>query len=1151
MLKIKSKAIKLFAGLMVALFVMTAAQSVLAETITLPSTGVKKTSSMTVIKNLQSFLNSTLGTSVTPLTVDGKWGAKTNAAIKAFQTANGLKADGSFGRLSSAKAAALMANGGVVVSTGNCDGRTTGFNQVTGVPCSGGTGGVVQTGPITAMLSQDNPAAGTIIAGQALADLMHVTFTGTGTVNSITLTRGGVSDSSALSNVYLYDGNTRLTDGYTFNNTGVMVMNNVNLMVNGSKTISIKADVAGPTNSAYSVSVTLSSITSGTSVSAANVKGNEMFVASGTGVLATVNLATTSPSPSATAINAGSTNQTLWSNSINVGLHASKLHGMTVKQIGSAQSTTLANVALYVDGVSVATAVINANNQFVFVLATPLSLTTGSHFVEVRGDVVGGAFRNFYISLEKAADLSIKDGQVQGGNVVSIAPTYLAGTLNNVNGGLVTINNGTLTINQDTAFSNTTTLVGGATTTKLAAWKFTSYGEDVKVNSLSFLPTFTSLSTGTTLANVGLYVNGGQVGSNATATHNTALPFSSLGSNLTVYAGTPAIVELRGDVVSSNGTALTSGTVKFDLSAGSSNAQGMSSSQLTSTSSSGGQSLSIGNNVSFGATAGFSTSSKAPNTSGVKIGSFSLSAGSAEGLTVTNVSVTLPVSGNTMQPANQLTNLTVKIGSAFIGTPIGNPVLTTSNSFSASLPVGQGTAATFDVYADFGSSAAGLTVTPTMAVTYRGAISNLSTTTSPATGSTTTSNVAIISAGVTATATGTFAGAILTAITPVLGGGYYTVAPVVTITQGACSTLPTATAVLTNGAVTSYTITGTGTSTCTNGAATVTVAAPSAAGVKVNTGLSLSSRDVVTSATFPIATYNFKSNGVAGAVIKDVTFTFPANTITSITAKKTSTNGMTSDMTQGSISGTTATIYNVGAVVPATTDGVDVPITVGLVCTGTANGCSANSPVTANLIASTVTYNDGSVVQTIAPSAGAAGSGTGAATVSHYVYASVPSFAVDTVQKTGLIIGAENKVGEVTISADAAGQIKVDNVAFNVASTGLSAITTTLTRLADGNTTVSGSSVGSGCNVSAAASIGACVITLGASPSGFAIGAGTSKTFSLYMTINATVAANTLISVSSSVTAGTTTWDDAIGGGTAQAATNVYNFPTGSYSIRQ
>src|SRR4051812_42866380 len=111
MLKIKSKAILAIAGLMVAAFVLAVSPvAVSADMVTLPSTGVKKSSGITTVQALQTFLNWTLGSSITPLVVDGVWGAKTTAAIRLFQSMNGLSADGVFGPRSSAKAMALQAN---------------------------------------------------------------------------------------------------------------------------------------------------------------------------------------------------------------------------------------------------------------------------------------------------------------------------------------------------------------------------------------------------------------------------------------------------------------------------------------------------------------------------------------------------------------------------------------------------------------------------------------------------------------------------------------------------------------------------------------------------------------------------------------------------------------------------------------------------------------------------------------------------------------------------------------------------------------------------------------------------------------------------------------------------------------------------------
>ncbi len=138
MLKIKSKAILAFAGLMVALFVFASAPVVSADMVTLPAAGVHKTDSITTVQALQTFLNWTLGAQITPLVVDGVFGAKTTAAVKLFQANNGLVADGIFGRLSAAKAMALQANAGGVVYAPGCT-SNSGYSSTTGMPCTGGT----------------------------------------------------------------------------------------------------------------------------------------------------------------------------------------------------------------------------------------------------------------------------------------------------------------------------------------------------------------------------------------------------------------------------------------------------------------------------------------------------------------------------------------------------------------------------------------------------------------------------------------------------------------------------------------------------------------------------------------------------------------------------------------------------------------------------------------------------------------------------------------------------------------------------------------------------------------------------------------------------------------------------------------------------
>ncbi len=74
-------------------------------TITIPLSGVRSTSSITDIKNLQLFLNQTVGTQ---LPVDGIWGLPIINGIRAFQTSLGVKADGSFGSGTALKAIEIL-----------------------------------------------------------------------------------------------------------------------------------------------------------------------------------------------------------------------------------------------------------------------------------------------------------------------------------------------------------------------------------------------------------------------------------------------------------------------------------------------------------------------------------------------------------------------------------------------------------------------------------------------------------------------------------------------------------------------------------------------------------------------------------------------------------------------------------------------------------------------------------------------------------------------------------------------------------------------------------------------------------------------------------------------------------------------------------
>ncbi len=631
---------------------------------------------------------------------------------------------------------------GITAPTGNVFAGTRGLlNQV----CSGavsttpgttpGTGTVV-TGPVSAMLSSSQPM-GMIVAGQAGARLADVTFTGNGTVTNLEFQRTGVSADTALNNVYLYEGNIRISDAASVVTGGYIRFNSSTglFMVNGSRTITVRADIAAGT-SGQSVGVKLNSVTANGAMSTfTNVMGNMLQISSATP--ATVNFSTITISSgsclggSATiCVDAGTQGYKLWEGTASVGSRDVILKSATFKFVGSAPVDAAANISLYVDGSKVAGPVmVNAanNNKLSFDLGTGFILKTGSRTIEVRGDIVKGSNRTMSFSVENVADLMLEDSNLAG---VNIAATVVTAAMTQTNSTYRTIgvNKGSVTVNVDPAFSSNKA-TGGATNVPVAQFTMKAYGEDVKVTSLVVTPSLSGASPyAGGLPNVGLYVNGGQISTSQNWTSG-ALTFN-LGSSLVIPANTTVTVAVKADITNAtSSTAYTAGTISVQVGGASNNAQGQSSNELISVAGTAvtGNTLTVSSGAgSFARTSGFTAVTTAPNTSNVKIGSFTLQADSSEDIRVTSIGVDPVVSGSPFLITN-LSNLTVKSNGVTVGTPIGNPASGTSTFSFSDIVIPANSTRTFEVYADIGGAASG-SVTATMAVTYRGSVSNTTTT---------------------------------------------------------------------------------------------------------------------------------------------------------------------------------------------------------------------------------------------------------------------------------------------------------------------------------------------------------------------------------------------------------------------------------------
>lgn len=1026
------------------------------------------------------------------LTADGAFGPKTKAAVIAWQKSKGLVADGIFGAKSRA-AWGGAATGNFPVGCTSASGyspvtgqpcvagpstglpagcsTTSGYSALTGQPCNGT--GTPQTGSVTASLAANNPAAGTVVAGQATADLAHFTFNGTGTVTGVQLMRTGVSANDTLSNVYLYDGAMRLTDAASVTSSGMVTFANPAglFTVSGSRTISVRADIKAST-SGQTVGVMLSNFTvmGQTAATVANLSGNLMTVAAAAD-LATVIMPTTNTVVSA-SVDAGTSNYTVWGNTVQVGQRSVWLKGATFRVIGSAESGALQNARLVVDGAQVGTPVasVTANGNLSFDLsAAPVSLATGSHTIEVRADVVGGANRNVYLALQNAGDLMLTDSQYNV-NVMLQNTGPVAFTMNQ--GGTITINAGTLSLSKDTTFNSTTTVTSGASNVTVGRYTLRAYGEAVKVMQVKVEM---DLGTGTEgLNNVGLYLNGAQVGTSQNGDDQDVTFTFNLGSSLIVPAGQTATLEVRADMQDETNDNYT-GTVTTQVVIPVGQAQGQTS---FDTYPDGTPLTSATTVVTAGAatanvtkSSGFLTTTVGTNVANARVGSYVITAGTTEALRVTNLAVSIDQTlGSATTGDVELTDIAnlravvTVAGQAAVNLNAVNPQAT--NNFSTDFTIPAGSTATVDVYVDVTNATASETIQTNLLITARGASSNV-----------------VLTSG--------------TGIASAQAGQELTV--------GAGALLNTT-------------------------------------GITVVSSNATSQRYVVgNSAIEPIIRYSVKPT--SGAVtIEELTFTLAgtSNVITALSV--TGTSGGSACSVSVPSGATSVTITGCSIPVPYTLGGTDLIVTPTINFVGI-NGISSGTGVTATVDLTAVQYNDGttSVDATLDGADDADDLANTAVSNAVRPVASLPTLTLT--GSNAILANGEIKVGSVTISASAGGNINLETlpVTFALGGGALTNDATDVFVVKEGNTTVVTTD-----NAANDAASGAAVITF---TNDEVVVAGSSRTFDIYMKIDTVTGGDDTAQISLAPSSAFL-WDDINGGGDNLVGTYILNYPTSTVTIQ-
>ncbi len=567
----------------------------------------------------------------------------------------------------------------------------------------------VTTGQFTASVASDTPAAAAVVTGQALAPLAKFSFAnGTGSsvnVTHLALKRLGISADTTLSNVYLFDGATRLTDAASVT-SGVITFNASNgvfsVGANSVRSVSVLADIATGTsgqtvgagiNAAADVTLSSGSV-SGTFP----VNGNLMSIASAT--LATIDFNTTT-TPSTTSIDPQN-DYTMWQNIVTVGTRAAYFSRISLRQIGSVRNADLQNFRLYVDGVQVGSAVQNldSNGYVTFDLsASPVKLETGSRTIKLVGDIIGGSNLNFQFSLRNTADATFKDSQLN----VAILATANSSTFSPRTTGAQSVNYGVVTITKrsDSPAGN---VVLSANNITLAKYDVKAAGEPVKVENL-VITVDSSRNTVGRLRNGVVYANGVQIGSPADLYEldsSTASTTYNFGSSLIVTPGSPVVLEVRADIYDNDGTNnLTAGdTLQVRINTGSSNGFAQVSNTTSNVPASNQSANSV--TVQTGALVlsqytGFAGPSYVVPQTKAKLSHFVISAGATEDVNLNTITFDY-VTGT----ASNLTNLYAVLDTQTL--PTKATISASGNTYNVNYVLKSGTGVELTFYGDISSA---------------------------------------------------------------------------------------------------------------------------------------------------------------------------------------------------------------------------------------------------------------------------------------------------------------------------------------------------------------------------------------------------------------------------------------------------------------
>jgi hypothetical protein len=595
-----------------------------------------------------------------------------------------------------------------------------------------------------------SPSASTLVAGQGVADMLHVTLTNNGessvNLTQIAITRTGVSSDTTLSNLYLFDGYNRLTDAATIS-SGIATFNDssgiVSIAAGASETLVVRSDIAASTSGQtvglkIASSDSLSFSSSGMASGSFPMSGATHTIATAPSTFATLDF-TGSTTPTASSIDPAE-GLRVFERTLSVGANEVDLYAARFRNIGSIDADDVTNWTLYVGGVARGSVVTeeDADGYITFDLSdSPVALNTGNHQVKLLADVIGGSGRTVTVGLRNSADFIAMDQDYDQ----PVKSTVGSSTFAAMDAGAQTINSGSLTFTKTTD-SPSGDVVETASGVTLGQWTAKAFGESMKVEKLRFAFT-ESDGHDVSLRNGSVFLNGSQIGSTASLEANagagTDYTEYSFGSSFIVVPGSPATVEIRADIYDADGTdgIEDADTIIAEISAHSSvnNVQRVTSGSYIDapTSAVTANTLTVAaGSLTVAKNGAYANQTTVKPKTAYKVGSFTVTAGTSEAVNLTDINVDFTTGSDTTTASTDLFNLYAKYGPAddMTTTSTKGSVTEASQSWSINYELGAGETIYVDVYADLDTAiTSGETVIATLDVNGNTVLSGTSPTT--------------------------------------------------------------------------------------------------------------------------------------------------------------------------------------------------------------------------------------------------------------------------------------------------------------------------------------------------------------------------------------------------------------------------------------